>query len=31
MPIEKRNNRNQPQINDSIRVPKVRAIDSDGK
>ena len=31
MPIEKRNNRNQPQINDSIRVPKVRAIDPDGK
>ncbi|MGD1716452.1 translation initiation factor IF-3 [Hydrocoleum sp. CS-953] len=31
MPIEKRNNRNQPQINESIRVPKVRAISSDGK
>ena len=31
MPIEKRNNRNQPQINESIRVPKIRAIDSDGK
>lgn len=31
MPIEKRSNRNQPQINDNIRVPQVRAIDSDGK
>jgi translation initiation factor IF-3 len=30
MPIERRNNRNLPQVNDNIRVPKVRAIDSDG-
>lgn len=30
MPIERRNNRNLPQVNENIRVPKVRAIDSDG-
>ncbi|MDJ0555171.1 MAG: translation initiation factor IF-3 [Microcoleaceae cyanobacterium MO_207.B10] len=30
MPIERRNNRNLPQVNDNIRVPKVRAIDADG-
>ncbi|NEP05860.1 MULTISPECIES: translation initiation factor IF-3 [Okeania] len=30
MPIEKRNNRNLPQVNNNIRVPKIRAIDADG-
>ncbi|MGB3509516.1 MAG: translation initiation factor IF-3 [Microcoleaceae cyanobacterium] len=30
MPIERRNNRNLPQVNENIRVPKVRAIDADG-
>ncbi len=30
MRIEQKNNRNQPQINNNIRVSKVRAIDSDG-
>ncbi|HLO50760.1 translation initiation factor IF-3 [Kamptonema animale CS-326] len=28
--IEKRQNRNQPQINDNIRFPKIRVIDTDG-
>ncbi|NET46254.1 translation initiation factor IF-3 [Okeania sp. SIO2B3] len=27
---EKRNNRNLPQVNNNIRVPKIRAIDADG-
>lgn len=29
-PIEKRNNRNLPQINENIRYPKIRVIDADG-
>ncbi|MDY6805849.1 MAG: translation initiation factor IF-3 [Cyanobacteriota bacterium] len=29
-PIERRNNRNLPQINDNIRYPKIRVIDADG-
>ena len=31
MPIEKKNNRNLPQVNEKIRVPKVRAVDADGQ
>lgn len=31
MPIEKKNNRNLPQINEKIRSPKVRAVDADGQ
>ncbi|MEM1168665.1 MAG: translation initiation factor IF-3 [Cyanobacteria bacterium P01_H01_bin.35] len=31
MPIENKSNRNLPQINEKIRVPKVRAVDADGQ
>ncbi|MCL2925352.1 MAG: translation initiation factor IF-3, partial [Trichodesmium sp. MAG_R04] len=31
MPIDKKNNRNLPQVNEKIRVPKVRAVDVNGQ
>ncbi len=31
MPIEKKSNRNGPEVNEKIRVPKVRAVDADGQ
>ena len=31
MPIEKKNHRNLPQVNEKIRVLKVRAVDVDGQ
>ena len=31
MPIEKKNHRNLTQVNEKIRVPKIRAVDADGQ
>jgi len=31
MPIDKKNHRNLPQVNEKIRVPKVRAVDLNGQ